>query len=106
LDKKESKRYLLIRCDSEEMAHDVLVDWEYEGYDNIIDGAIVYSNEEDLSEHIVNVLAGKEYGILIPLLDYKVVGHSYKVLSKEELGQKRILMSDNKEDEDLESTEN
>ena len=106
MDKQKSKRYLFVRCASEEIAHDFLVDWKYEGYSNIGDGAIIYSNEEDLSTHIVNVLADKEYGVLIPLLDYEVVTHSYKVLSKEDLDQRRILMADNMEVENLGSTGN
>lgn len=106
MNKQKSKRYLFIRCNSEEVAHDFLVDWEYEGFSDIEDGAVICSNEEDLYIHIANALAGTEYGILIPLLDYEVVARGYKILSKEELGQKRILISDDVEAEPHESTGN
>ena len=106
MDKQESKRYLFVRCGSEEMAHDFLVDWEYGGYSNIEDGAIICSNEEDLSTHIASAFDGREYGILIPLLDYEVVTQGYRVLSKEELNQKRILTLDDMEAENLGPTEN
>lgn len=90
MDKQKSNRYLFIRCNSEEAAHDFLVNWKYDGYFEIIDGVVINSDEENLSEQIGNVLAGVKYGILIPLLDYKVVTWDYRVLSKEEVEDFKI----------------
>lgn len=98
MDRQGSKRYLFIRCSCEEIAHDFLVDWKYDGFSDIEDGVIICSNEKDLSTHIANAFNGREYGVLIPLLDYEVVTQGYRVLSKEELNQKRILISDDMED--------